>query len=473
MGCNCCDGKFIILFLKQFFDIGKSTGSLFGEIISLFKTFQKVSAPSEFSTKFSRECLDMLRWATDIFYNIANSIRTNPFTDFEIFSIYTYILPLTILCFISIVMDPKFSFFTLLLYGFFIMFGVGLGTIPDELVISIPCLVSSVLVVVAYYVSVCKEISLLYCLSSCCNKNSSEDRTNSGGTDMLSLLNGVFISCLIFGGLSFPIISTRYKVQLILICAVAIICIVIICLTLITKSLLPHLYEKILLKIVNFIFSLIPLLIIPSTERFVAIIQGSYKGQWTIITSYIGIALLIPILITLLMIIKGNSELSGKYHEGFYSYIELVDNLRQIAYAVLAAYDILWGCVGVEIGWILIVFIVRPYTNVSEYTLSVGNSLVVLISNGLLLYTNYNPMKTFGFTVTIVFIVIACIPAILSFYMYFAFDFSLDDDKSDANLEFEESVETLSIFAISITPLAWSFYGLVIPIFCNMVEFKE
>lgn len=53
--------KYLELYLTQIFDIGNSTGSLFLEIITLFRTFQRIGAPPEFIIKFSPECAKMFR----------------------------------------------------------------------------------------------------------------------------------------------------------------------------------------------------------------------------------------------------------------------------------------------------------------------------------------------------------------------------------------------------------------------------
>lgn len=466
MCCKYCNGEFIKLFLKQFLDIGKSTGSLIGEIVGLFRTFQKLTAPKTVSTRFSRECLELLRWATDLFFTLTNYIRTNPLSDFEFFSIYTYVFPLTLLCFISSLVIPGAPILYYFVYGGFIMLGCGLGMIGINKSGMIGCIVSSVIVLGISFFMIVKNVNIF----GCCSKCNSEDEYDTG-VKPGSILHAFFIGCFVFCCTIYPIVMTRYKVQLILISIIIILLIIIICVFIITYSLSQDYIKLIILKVVSFMISLFPLLIIPSTEMFFSIIEGNYKGQWSIIASYIAIALVLPIAMTLLMIIKGAQDIQDKYKGPYYCYIELIDIMRQVAYAVCASYDILWGCVGLEIFWVVLIIIFRPYTSASEYSLSIGNSIVVLISNGSLIYTNYFPTKLFGYTVTIAFIIIACIPAILSLFLYFAIDFHLDDEDGDTdNYEFEESINSLSFFALMVTPVAWGFYGLVIPLIDNKVK---
>lgn len=470
---GCCNGHFIKLFLKQFLDIGKSTGSLFDEIIGLFRTFQKLTAPKKITTKFSRECLSILRWATDIFYIITNSIRTDPLSDFELFQIYTYVLPLTILTFISVIIAPDMPIIYYFVYGCFIMLGAGFGMIGINKSGAIGCCVTAAILIIISIINKVKGVNVFRffkCCKKCC-KETNSDSEEDGSIKYNLLIHAVFMACLVFSATIYPIVAPRNKVQLIMICVIIIICVFMFCLYGITNGFLPQLMKKVVLKSVSFIIGLFPLLIIPSTERFFMIIQSNYEGQWTIIASYAAIALLLPISITLLMIIKGTQDIRKKYIGGGYCYIEFVDIIRQVSYAICASYDILWGCAGLEAAWIILIIIVRPYTNKSEYSLTIGNSVVLLITNGSLIYSSYVPTKLFGYTVTIIFIVIACIPAILSIYLFFALDFSVNEDKFD-EYEYENSVNTLSFFALTVTPLAWGFYGLVLPILDNKVDLE-
>lgn len=465
MGCDC---TFTKLFLKQFFDIGKSAGSLVREIIGLFQTFQKLSAPSKFETRFSHECIQWFRWATDIFYYITNSIRTDPLSEFELYTIYSYILPITLLCFISVTISSGPPIFYYFLYGMALILGSGIGMIGVNSVGAIICITIAIGVIVIYVIYKCVNCE---CFSSCkqcyyngcccCKKSKMGESDIEVNSD--EIVHSAVISCLIFSAMMYPIASKRYNIQLIMICAVAIVIVIFFCASVFTNGFMPDIVRPFILKIISFSLNLIPLLIIPSTEKFVTIMQGNYKGQWTIIASYIVISLLIPTLITLLMLIKGNQEIREPYKEGNYCYVELVDTIRQVLYAIFAAYDILWGCAAIELFWVILIIAVRPYSGVSDYFLSIGNSLVILISNGSLIYANYVPMKKFDFTASIIFIAITCVPAVLSLYFYFIFDFNIEED-SDDDEEYDKSVNAVTFFAMTMTPVAWLFYGLVIPL---------
>lgn len=92
---------YFVLFIKQFFDVGNTSGSLLMEAITLFSTFQKFSAPSDFSNKLSPEFVEMFSWAINLIDFISISIQTNPFSKYEFFLMFALIFPLSILTFIK------------------------------------------------------------------------------------------------------------------------------------------------------------------------------------------------------------------------------------------------------------------------------------------------------------------------------------------------------------------------------------
>lgn len=459
MGLDCKHTK---LFFAQFLDIGKSTGSLFGEIINLFKMFQKLSAPSEFQTKFAIECYEILSWATNIFKIISTSVGTDPLTYFEVYSIYTYVFPLTILCFITGLSAKTPPLYYYIIDGIFLMLGVGISFYGVNINGFIGCVATAGTLILIFVLGILIDICS-HGLKSFFRNLPFIKKHEEGEAEIAygNLLHATFISCLVFCGLIYKIVVTRYKAQIALICAIMLVVVISICFTTITRGFMPNSFQKTLVKVIYFIVNIFPLLLIPSAENFVSVIEGNYKGEWKIIVSFAGITLFIPFALSLVMVIRKNPDIVDKYRKSSFRFVELVDSLRQLAYALLAAYDILWGCLSVEIAWITLVLILRPYVNKSEYSLSVGSSLVVIISNSCLLYAHYHPSVTFGIEITIVLIVLACIPAVLSLYLYFALDFSVDEEEKDAE-ELKLSIVYLSDVAIMISPLAWFFYGLIL-----------
>ena len=75
--CCCTKHSFCRSFFYQLFDIGDSAGSLLNEGINLFRTFQRISAPKQFSTMFSKDCLSLFKWVTNLIQIISNSFDTS------------------------------------------------------------------------------------------------------------------------------------------------------------------------------------------------------------------------------------------------------------------------------------------------------------------------------------------------------------------------------------------------------------
>lgn len=144
----------------------------------------------------------------------------------------------------------------------------------------------------------------------------------------------------------------------------------------------------------------------------------------------------------------------------------IIDLFRQIIYAFFSAYEMSWFCLGLEIFWILIFAIFRPFENKSDYILQGGSSIIIIISNALSLSFEYNIFKSLSFGCSMEIIVAACLLTIISLYLFFAIDFSIPKNK-DKKLEEDIVEETSYIILLSfliISPFAWLFYGMIIPL---------
>ena len=104
-------------------------------------------------------------------------------------------------------------------------------------------------------------------------------------------------------------------------------------------------------------------------------------------------------------------------------WFSLLDIIRQVVYAFFSAYDMLWYCLGLEILWILLFMIIRPFDSISDYILQGGSSLIVIISNSIALAFEYGKIESLSFASSVCIVVAACIPAIVSLYVYFGVDF--------------------------------------------------
>lgn len=451
---------YFIEFFKSLFDIGNSAGSLISEAVTLFKTFQKLSAPKVFSTKFSKECTDMFRWANKVIEYISNAIKTVPLSEYELFCIYTFIFPISIIIFISCSI-VKFLFLVIftLFAGFFAL-GLGISNcFVDDTVNIMPAIMggmySFVMIIIIIVLICCK----------CFFNDGSEKAKGS------SALLAFMASITVFYILMVPIMLPRWKLAKIISIIVSIIAFI--CIMVYFSSVCCHFQHKLIKiqqKVNGFLITCLPLFIIPSTETFSDLIEGAYSGSYAIIFSYIYNSIIVPLALIIAMIILRHPNITEKYTipnccgASFYYFFELFDYMKQIGYAFAAINDVLWACLLIEIVWIVLVFAFRPYRNISEYSLSAGNSLIIIITNSAIIYSNDHNSKPFSFGISVFFLVLACIPAIVALYLYFIFDFSSDDDlsiSSDFSFSDEHSPGIkLGMVVVFMAPISWFCYGL-------------
>ena len=383
---------YFIVFIKQLFDIGNSAGSLIMSAISLFKTFQRMSAPKVFATKFSHECNELFSWANDLIRIVLNAMKTIPFSNYELFTIYVFVLPITIIVFISSYITQVLFFIMILLFGGMLGFGVGLIFLSTKEYSQL-LFVGPIFIVVMFIVII---------ISFCCKCVFSEEEkygTRHFAFSVLATMGFFYI-------LMIPIMKDRWKLLVIITVIISILIVILIfvcCLSQVCGG--GYALENLNRKICGFLITCLSLFIIPSTECFAQNLDNYIKDKWPMIPSYILNSIIIPISIILAMIILRHPNISSKYKRGcFYSYMELIDNLKQIGYAFAAIYDIIWLCLVIEIIWGILVFAVRPYKNISDYSLTAGTSLILIISNSALIYSNDHKSQQFSFGVSLFFL---------------------------------------------------------------------
>lgn len=477
-GCQFCS-----LFLKQFFDIGNAAGSIITEAIGLFRTFQCISAPKSFSTRFSRECLEMFKWATRIIELITENIQTTPLTTYESFTVYSIVIPLTILIFISSIILGRDFGLNIIIYGFFLAFGAGFGFIQINNKLAIGLTVASaVLIGGAFFFTAYSESFITHYFFEI-NRFKSKD-LKIGRKTGIPFFFSACSTCFFFFLLCTHIFLRRMILSLIAFIAIAIALFIMSCFdgcyTCCCKCCSKKYTKvgKLVQKECGFFINCLQLLIIPSTELFVELMQSNYKNRWCIILTYLFVSLLLPMSMVLITILTDHPNICDKYKTpksfsfNFYYYVELIDIVKQVVYAIFATYDIIWGCVATEICWFIFIIVLRPYKAVSDYSLTVGNSLLVFISNGAILYSEKHESGMFSFKFAFYFVLVCCIPAILSIYLFFIFDADFDEEDSDDERHEDQITFGMGYVAAIITPLVWLFYGTNMPLISNYVKIQ-
>lgn len=433
-------------YLKQFFGASSSAGSIIMQALNLFKTFQRLSAPKSFALHFSHDCFKFFSWAIDFVKIIFGSeLLGSPVSDFELFQIFTFVFPLTILTFICAMILKKKIYVYFLIVAVFAIFGLGIKLLQVYFIAGIPITIVSLIIIVLIILKIIK-LDILQFLASI---------ESNDFIITMSFLNTGFIMFVMM----IPIFAERWPI-----------CVMFSMLFMVTFFLMafieacchcsccPH-EEEISSKTLMFVINLLSLLIIPSTEYFVKMVQSI--RIWNMIVGYIIISIIFPFFFNLMMIIVNHSKFSSKYKQtntvwNKYYFFEIGDIFKQIVYSFFAIYDIIWGCIFIEIIWIVLLIVFRPYADKSEYVISVGNTLIVTISNSVILYYNYHKSTKFSFTSALIIVVFACAPAIVSIYVFFICDFTFDECEID-----EECFTTpLSIIILYIAPIIWAIYGL-------------
>ncbi|KAK8880891.1 hypothetical protein M9Y10_003590 [Tritrichomonas musculus] len=438
---------FLKLFFRQLFDIGYSTGSLFTQVLGVFRTFQRFSASKSFSTRFSDQCLKMFEWAKYIYNYVITFIPMDPLTDFEYFYSYTFAFPLMMLVFIAALASGFAIMFYLMAFGSFLMLGIGIGYIGVNtikasvlIILSAALIIPGIILRNKFYFQ-CFSILNYFALF----KDKDSEVNEISCMKVISMVHfsySVISALSVFILIMIPVIRYRYELSFIFAAfsfPVCLFCILVESIILCCwKTNTRKNIAKITIKAISFLMNCFTLLIIPSTEYFVKIMQERYRYNWNCIVSYIGVGLALPITLVYLMVHNRVSDIKEKYNiakYGFfnYYYIEIIDIIKQVAYALFAAYDIYYGCISLETVWVILIISLLPYRKKSEYSLSLGNSLIMFISNGAMIYSSLNNDAILSNAVSIAFVVLSCMPAVASLYIYFIYDFEMEPEKSSEN----------------------------------------
>ncbi len=469
-----CSWIYIKLFFGQFLDICNSAGSLFGEAISLFQTFQRLTSVRQFSVRLSNDCTKMFDWASNLIQIISEAVfNFNPLTDFEIFTIYVFIIPLPILVFINAYSIGITSIFHLiyevslaLLIG-----GIKLVFLDRNIIGSYLVAPSIAMIfVVSLYLLICCICSRCKGEKFSCCKSNTENKIDTFGNFRYTL--SIMLASIVFVILIYPIASVRYQLSIFVIgftsALIIMFFIIDICLLIISKY-----RNKTHAKINTFLINIFTLLFIPGTDSLTKIISGGYRKRWECYAAYGIILFIIPIIITLLTIINHNPDLNDKYKRAGsslcnpYHYIEFVDIIKQAAFSLTSAFDFTYISLCIEIFWFLLILAILPFRRKSDHCLVLGSSFVVITGTSAALYSEKHGTKIFSFGLTLFFVIFSCIPAIISFYFFFFLDFEVKhvNDSSDVDLSDDSSKGKSPIskafYSVRIvTPFAFILYGI-------------
>lgn len=479
MCCKCCrKHSFVRSFTEQLFDISDSAGSLLNEGINVLRTFQRISAPKQFAIMFSHECVSLFKWVTNLIELLFSLFDTKPLTDFDFYTLYSLVFPISILFFISVKLK-KIAY--IIAYGI----SIGLGALASAIGTSY---IFSFIPIIAFICYCGASLPIMQFLKRCCkskvyDESIEDEEQEISGQYKFHFTYSFFATSAIFCLLLIPVAQERYTVSMLLIIFIPILLSVVFFIELVNCICFHSSFNssiKYEAKMILFLNNILTLLIVPSTEKLISIVtvDSFYRKKWACYFTYFIINMLIPITNSIILVRGEHSSAIEKYRytkSNCLYYLNVIDILRQIVYAFFASFDVVWGCLSVEIIWVLITIIFHPYCQVSNYFCTFLNSALIIVGNTATIISTNKTIGPLSFTKTIICFVMVCIPAIISMYIYFIFDFKTYDIQSDIEMDdITESsgnekeygiVEQMGIILKSFTSFAFFCYG------CNIYLF--
>lgn len=190
--------------LFEIISFGGSAGSFLGNIVALFRIFQRLSATSSFKTKFSTDALGLFAWATNIIKIILDKLPSCEYIPaFEMFSIYTFGYTMFMLFFILIATIGLLSTLVIIPLALaFIALGAGLMYTSINLGIGIVVIIISLIAMVYFagygYIYIFEFVGFNRYHGILLTEN--EDNDDSGGLYIhaVQIIGAVSFSLLVF-----------------------------------------------------------------------------------------------------------------------------------------------------------------------------------------------------------------------------------------------------------------------------------
>ncbi|KAK8892894.1 hypothetical protein M9Y10_030145 [Tritrichomonas musculus] len=439
-------------FFKELLGIGDSAGSLIKEGIGLLRSFQRMSATKTFTIHFSKECYKMISWVKNILESILAKIYIRQLSEFELFYCYNYVFPTVIITFITLFVVTNRFYYLLIINAIFTALGFGFGYINYSYKIALCIIVPGFII---------GAIIFYLIFRGCIGRKFFELIHIERFVFPFSF--AVFNSLIIASILLLPFfMKNLYSVGsclficLILIVVVFIIEIIVGCIHHFNKM-----SDYFMFRIPLLASEILTLFYIPTVEHFVSIMTGDYKKNWNCIIGLISFGFLLPLFV--IIITSQTIAVRKKYRNRKCIIYEVLDMFRQIAYAFVSAFDIPYACIGIECFWLILTIFPHPYNDKSEYSLQIGNSLILIISNIIVIAYDKLKMGLLSFYFSIIIIAVACVPAIMALFLFFKYDFDIEEASEDSERKKAPSI-IIAILLTGYNPISWMFFGMIIPV---------
>ncbi|OHT16217.1 hypothetical protein TRFO_13382 [Tritrichomonas foetus] len=429
--------------LKEIFSFGLSAGSLFGEVLNLIRIFQRVSATRSFKMKFSGDTIELFTWATNLIKMVVNKyLPQERLSDFELFSVYSFGFVLFELAFIcTLTIGVILIFFLFPIQIVCALFGVGLGYIGINKKNS---LIYGIIGGILFFVFVFP----LYCFV---NRNTFEEGPSK--ITRIQIFGATCYSPVVFYAVLFPIITLKPTIgQFVTFFFAAIggLSFILNFVAICVGEFKVITYLIILITCVN------SLLLVPGCESFITVIESPIGPRWPIIAFFSVFGILFPIIVSYVQI--KSKRIADKYRSRTLNYFEVADTMHKVIYAIVAAYDYPWVCLGIECAWLIAVLILRPFSGVGDNVLMAGEAIVMIISNLVTGIYDKNG-KLFSFAVCVTLLVLACLPVVIAAYCFFIFDIGGEKDEDIPSEDLKKGTHLYKFFSFITIPIAYLLYG--------------
>lgn len=485
----------------------QSSHGLIKDVIDLLRIFQRLSASRTFYARLSGDCIQLYQWAIDFISTIFEAIIPKEHLSmYELFQLYCLVSTVFLANLILILLTHHQFINYIPINLLSLLFGVGFGYVGVQgqwavIMLSVASGVA-LLTIICYNIHALRLISEYLCLFpfnirklvNTKAEDLAKDLTKKGFVKftMMSIAAGI-----VFASASFAIIIKHRVIGFYIIIIIS----GIIVLTFVIELIKNHLdgeseedsekkqtsnnktqnqgideqsqsnskiKDKIKLKaqdhVVDFTMQMVSLCIIPSTELFANLMSTNFGARWCVVVSFLALTVILPIIITLILLWCDYESLTDQYRDIdlFFcccdiKYLQVVDIIQKVAYALLATFDISSGCIALEIAYLLLI-IRCPYNNVSDNVLAIGETLVLIVAN----IASILGSKVFSFEVSISVFAAAWVPVVLATILYFLRDFenAITAELHDPDHEIEtDSFKNLSFSFVILAPLSWLFFG--------------
>ena len=448
----------------SFQDYLLSLKDIFNEIIALFRIIQRCSMPFSFQSKLNINTKNYFAWATDLFVVIFNNvIMLDHLTDENmlIFYAFGFYMAYPIL-FLGSFTDGSLAF-ALLFSAFFLAFsGFGIyALINGNMLMGLLWgLYPLVFIPLSGCCCCVPHRFLCPCIFGCYAsykiiRNDGDaikfEYDKPGNNFGLSFLTAL----LMFTILVTPNLYRNDMYSIIAGCCIAFIAIVGF---IIGKWYFDKHPEKVMDILSNIYTKISSLLVIPIIGYLIGYNQEN--GFDYAVTVYVIVVPLLSSFVTkIFLIIAEFGDFMDDYKEGKH-YFEIFDTVMKYAYAIFEGLNIVWGGIAVEIITIIVIVIVRPYILKNKYFLSIGECIVVLMTNCIGQFYN-GKLSLVG---AMCILGCAFLPVIASFYIYLIFDNGKVDKDNDYEInDYVKKLVTIScVFSILVGSIIYGYSACII-----------